>query len=918
MKEMTIPTRIYLFAVYLTGALFLSSNLPNLQIKEPVMLVVLSILASLALIIKVEGATNRSHYAFSFIVYGFTFTHLGVPETVIVILISNLVEYLVNRPAWFGPAFNTACYIIVINVAGLLLNFLNTDLSLTTPIEILVITVSMAVFTLLNHIIVGIVVWMADGESFKESGIFNLHPLILDLSLLLLGAILVLIWENSPYALLLFVFPIYLIYGTMRVPALERRSETDQKTGLFNHAYFTQFLENELKRANRFDRPLTLIMADLDLLRNINNTYGHLAGDEVLIAVAKILQKSVREYDIVARFGGEEFAILMPEADIKQGYERAEAIREAIERLEITVPTSVTPIKVTLSLGIASREYLNQAGEEIIHNADTALYHSKLKGRNRAFAYAQDAYVDFAGPHRRVESLQENSVRENIVNNESVDISYQAAHAKMVSEAKRMISPTSEKEPKPAVSSEARKRSKTPVLLYICALFALSMSAFGSLYLFATDLYYSLSFPSWLGLLGCAALVVMTEWYSIDLYTKRTSLSTSAVPILAGTLLFGPIGSFVLSLTYAIVAGVKNRSPFNRYVFNFSNQLFVGILYLAIIHLMGKSFTDSTPIQLLLAVLSAVIVYIFNTIFISLGVHLDSGQPIYQFWKQQYSWLFPFYIGMGIVAAAFVFGYKHDPIVGSLLVLVPLLLLRLSQVQYVDRTRDMVVELREKNRVLEDYSVEITKLNEGLLDTLAEVIELRDPYVLGHSRRVTDFAVNLAIQMGLSDRQVELVRKGSLLHDIGKIGISQDILAKPSKLTPKEFNDIQKHPTLGATLLEKSPHLRPMVPIVRYHHEFFDGNGYPEGLAGNQIPIEARIVSVADAIEAMASDRPYRKARDKEYIIGELKRCSGTQFDPQVVDKAVSLLEAMFSEYEAPGLQFQNSYIDRKRGPLPA
>ncbi len=156
-----------------------------------------------------------------------------------------------------------------------------------------------------------------------------------------------------------------------------------------------QHLENELKRANRFDRPLTIIMADLDLLRNINNTYGHLAGDEVLIGIANILKQSVREYDVVARFGGEEFSILMPETTLAQGYERAEIIRQAVHNAEFTIPTSVEPIKATLSLGVAHRENFEQSGKDIIHNADTALYHSKLKGRNRAFAYTQESYVDF-------------------------------------------------------------------------------------------------------------------------------------------------------------------------------------------------------------------------------------------------------------------------------------------------------------------------------------------------------------------------------------------------------------------------------------------------------------------------------------------------------------------------------------------
>ena len=196
MKEMTIPTRMYIFASYLLGTIFLTWNLRNWQIKEPVMLVILCILASLALIIKVEGATNRSHYTFSFILYGFAFAHLGVPQTVIVIAVSNLVEWLVKRPAWFIQIFNTACYVIVINVAGFIFRSINPSLSLINPMGILAITLSMAAFTLLNHFIVGIIVWMARGENFHQSGIFDLLPLIIDLTLLSLGAMLVLIWDR--------------------------------------------------------------------------------------------------------------------------------------------------------------------------------------------------------------------------------------------------------------------------------------------------------------------------------------------------------------------------------------------------------------------------------------------------------------------------------------------------------------------------------------------------------------------------------------------------------------------------------------------------------------------------------------------------------------------------------------------------
>jgi diguanylate cyclase (GGDEF)-like protein/putative nucleotidyltransferase with HDIG domain len=879
--------------------LLFSLNLLQLQIKDPVMLVILCLLASLALIIKVVGTTYNSHYTFSFIIFGFAFAHLGVPEAAIVIIVSNLVEWLVNRPRWFGAVFNTTCYVIVINVAGFIYSALNPSLSLDTSSGILVLTASLTAFTLINHLMVGIIVWLARGENFKESGIFDFFPLILDLTLLTLGAMLVIVWDYNPFALFLFALPIYLIYSTMRVPALERQSETDLKTGLFNHAYFMQQLGNELNRANRFDRPLTIIIADLDLLRNINNTYGHLAGDEVLIGIAKILKQSVREYDVVARFGGEEFTILMPEITLEQGFERAEAIRKAVENAEFVIPTSVTPIKVTLSLGVATREFFKQTGQDIIHNADTALYHSKLKGRNRAFAYTQEAYIEFGESNREAPGPWNgpaNNLSELTNNGNEVSAhlaaNVKAAPALRLQESVRLQTDSHS----PAREGSSAGRSKASVYTYIAGLLAFSLLLFGGTYLFAPGLYKPLSVQSWLGLTGFAVLLVLTEWYSIDLYTKNTSLSTSAVPILAGTLLFGPFGSLVLSLVFAIITGIKHHSPFNRFVFNFSNQLIAGMIYTTIIYLMGSPFIElPTLLQLILAVTAAVIVYTINTSLISIGIHLDTKQPAFTFWREQFSWLFPNYIGMGVAAAAFVFGYKYDPLIGSLLVIIPLLLLRVSQVQYVIRTRGMANELRMKNTALEKYTEEISKLNDGLLDTLAEIIDLRDPYVLGHSRGVTEFATKLAKRLGLHEKQVELVRKGSLLHDIGKLGISQEILAKPARLTPKEYEIIKKHAIIGASLLANSPYLRSLIPIVRQHHEFYNGEGYPDRLAGNQISIEARIVSVADAVEAMSSDRPYRSARPMEYIIKELQRCAGTQFDPLVADTAIKLLKEMES-----------------------
>jgi diguanylate cyclase (GGDEF)-like protein/putative nucleotidyltransferase with HDIG domain len=920
MKDLTAATKFYLLFVYALGGVFFAYNILKWPVGNLLMLAALCTLASLALIIKVEGSTSRSHYTFSFIFYGFAFIHLGVAGALIVIIVSNLVEWIVNRPAWYIQVFNTTCYIFVISMADFVYKWVASDSSITTLVSVLAIIISMLVFTMLNHVMVGIIVWMARGENFKESGVFEFMPIVIDLTLLTLGTMLALVWETNPYALLLFIFPMYLLYSTLRVPALERQTITDQKTGLFNHRYFMQNFENELERADRFDRPLTVIMADLDLLRNINNTYGHIAGDEVLIAMADILRKSVREYDVVARFGGEEFSILMPETELKQAFERAEEIRQAVEKAEFTISTSVTPIRVTLSLGVAHRDGFHQTPQSIIHNADTALYHSKLKGRNRAYAYSKEAYEDFAFEYSGVQKLhrQETTTEMNSdIDPEStpLNLQYQAANARMVQDSDKSLTTQATEIKEPMIqSAEGGKTSKFAVHLFIGGVFILACLLFGGLYFLAPSFYAINTMQSWIGILICAVIVIVTERYSIELYTKNTSLSISAAPILVGTLLFGPTALLILSATYAIITGLIYHSPLSRIVFNFSNQLLAGMLYNMFILSSGQPFVEwSSLTQLIFAILSAVTVFFLNTSLITIGIHLDKGQPAISFWKEQYSWLFPIYISIGVIAAAVVFGYKHDPFIGPVLAIVPLLVLRYSQVQHVIRTQVMVRELRQKNTILEHNSEEINKLNTGLLETLAEVIDTRDPYVLGHSQKVADLATQIASKMGLHEKQVRLIYNASLLHDIGKLGISKEILSKPSKLSPKEFEIIRTHPALGATILQKSPHLRPLIPAVRHHHEHYNGEGYPDKLARNQIAIEARIISVADAIEAMSTNRPYRKARSKQGIIDELKKHAGSQFDPLVVEVAINLLAGderqEFSEltFEKAETKFQMS-----------
>jgi putative nucleotidyltransferase with HDIG domain len=170
------------------------------------------------------------------------------------------------------------------------------------------------------------------------------------------------------------------------------------------------------------------------------------------------------------------------------------------------------------------------------------------------------------------------------------------------------------------------------------------------------------------------------------------------------------------------------------------------------------------------------------------------------------------------------------------------------------------------------------------IEILAQAVELRDDYTGGHTQRVTKYATMLAEKLELPDDQVEIIKIGGPLHDIGKIGIDDAILRKPGKLTPEEFAAMQKHTTMGAEILQTVPELHRIIPLVRSHHERWDGTGYPDRLAGEDIPFIARIVAVADAFDAMTSHRPYhenKKGRTPQWAFAEVERQAGRQFDPR-------------------------------------
>jgi diguanylate cyclase (GGDEF)-like protein/putative nucleotidyltransferase with HDIG domain len=354
------------------------------------------------------------------------------------------------------------------------------------------------------------------------------------------------------------------------------RANTDELTGLYNHRHFHERLEQEIARASRYGAAFSLIILDIDLFKAYNDIHGHLAGDQMLRRISQAIQDSIREFDLAFRYGGEEFAVMLPETRLDDAFKVAERIRKTIE-----AKTSFRDIPVTASLGIASWPNDGVMKEEIIQRADSALYRAKQTGRNRT-----------------------------------------------------------------CLSSEVLK---------------------------------------------------------------------------PGT-----------------------------------------------------------------------------------------------------------------------------PMVGA--------------------------ELESQPKAL------------SIIYALAAAVDAKDHYTYGHSRKVSEYSVALAEALGLERDQIDTVRAAGLLHDIGKLGIPDSILTKSEALTDEEWEPIRTHPELGVEILKRVIDLVNCLPAILHHHEHYDGSGYPNGLKSTNIPLEARILSVADAYDAITSPRPYRSQLTLQQAIDELKRCSGSQFDPEMVE----------------------------------
>jgi len=894
---MTRRAWAYIISVLLVGGVLsglaaLAS--PILITANLLTFVVLTALTILTQFFEAEAPGRQSYYPH--LVFLFAGLLLLPPLLfVLLVVIPHLVEWarkrLAHSPllrAWYIQPFNIATHLIAgITARWALTALVPAATVLTSPVALLAVTLGVLIYVLLNHVLIGLALVLARGISLRESGVFEIANLLNDLIQLSLGYVVAALWQLNPWLILPALSPLVLIYRALMVPQLEKEANTDAKTSLWNIRHFNQLFAAEMERAWRFNRPLSVIMADLDLLRNVNNTYGHLAGDAVLTDIGQLIRRTAREYDIPSRFGGEEFCIVLLEAEQAGAQAFAERLRRAVEAAAFEVPTSRTPIHVTMSLGIACFPQDGITTTELTHKADVAVYQAKLEGRNRVVC-ASDVPHSVKLENAPIEASPAMTYAAAFASRrETTDNSARPAVDALPSEA---LPPSEHKEQASSVASE-RNFPKVLLPWFVGGVIVtgVALTLLGLLQNPRPDLAV-------IALL--TALAALAELFQVDVYGDNT-VSVSVAIVFASALVAGLPGVAAVSAAIALIHYVRKRPALYKTAFNWATHVLAGAVPALTIRILPAPLQTSNLLLLgVLTVATGLIYFGVDTGLIAMAISLSQGTKFRTTWQEQFRWLFAHYLVLCVIGLALAIAYWTLRLPGIIVFSLPAFLARYTQKQYVERTEESVRELRRMNqelslanREIASASQAIRQLNDELFLTLAKIIDARDPYAAGHASKAANYAIAMAAELGLPAERVEHVRQAALLHDIGKLGVSEQLLHKPSRLSEEEYTIIKTHTAVGADFLETSQGLRHLVPFIRHHHERWDGGGYPDGLRGEQIPLEARILAVCDTVDAMASDRPYQQGVPPHEIVAELKRCAGTQFDPLVVQAFIRILE---------------------------
>lgn len=375
--------------------------------------------------------------------------------------------------------------------------------------------------------------------------------------------------------------------------------------------------------------------------------------------------------------------------------------------------------------------------------------------------------------------------------------------------------------------------------------------------------------PEWVGVVVFGALSLMSEALAITLPSSSLTVSVSFIPIFSSIIMFGsPVGVWVAAFGSLRWEDIRGGKPWYRNLFNLCQLGMAAALAAYVYSALGGQVGQVTKQSFLPILASFTAYYLTNAAIPTLVMALISGASPFVVYSRLIAWSTPGFIAMSPMAVLVAVVFEPLGYVGVVLFILPLFFARMAFKLYRDMRQNYVETIQ----------------------SLAQAIDAKDHYTLGHSERVAYYAVEIARKLGWRQNQLEQLFFTALLHDIGKIGISETVLNKPGRLTAEERLTVNSHAELGAEIVNKVSFLRQEANYIRHHHEYYSGSGYPAGIAGEAIPLGARIIAVADSFDAMTSERVYHSPRSAYEAVEELKRCSGTQFDPFVVKAFLSVI----------------------------
>jgi putative nucleotidyltransferase with HDIG domain len=373
-----------------------------------------------------------------------------------------------------------------------------------------------------------------------------------------------------------------------------------------------------------------------------------------------------------------------------------------------------------------------------------------------------------------------------------------------------------------------------------------------------------------------SVITILTE--SFPAYLGKMVISTTFAITIATFSLFGPlvcIITLVIGYTFRILKVELKvykhffNTPLYGTVFNYCVLIFPLCVANCIYIFISRSKVNNSIENLLPISIFVIIYFLINTFLISIIQGISIGKNIfYCFFSDVRIMLLNILamLPLGIVLDIFFVKYRY---VGAIIILFPIALVRYTFSLYVESKSQYV----------------------QTVDALMRAIEARDKYTEGHSQRVAEISTEIAKYLKYSEKKIEKLNMAAMLHDVGKIGIPDAILNKTDKLTKNEFDEIKQHPVIGFNILKDIRNLQGFLDIIFHHHERYDGKGYPDGKIGEELNMDVYIIQLADSIDAMATDRPYRKALALDIIVKEIRENSGTQFHPKVAEAYLNILK---------------------------